>query len=102
MSEESTEQEIQAKGLKHPRLTPEHIDSVIAHREFHVFPGSCLTVCCITLNNGFVVSGESACVSPGNFDSEIGRKVSYENARAKIWQLEGYLLKETLYASTTE
>ncbi len=97
MSEQQIEKEIQDKGLNAPRLTPEHIDSCIVHREYHVFPGSCLTVCCITLTNGFTVSGESACASPKNFDSEIGRKISYDIARNKIWQLEGYLLRQRLF-----
>jgi hypothetical protein len=53
-------------------------------------------VCCLTLKNGFTVTGESACASPENFDAELGRKIAFKNAREKIWQLEGYLLKEKL------
>lgn len=45
----------------------------------------------------FTVTDESACASPQNFDAEIGEKIAYENARNKIWQLEGYLLKEQLH-----
>ena len=96
MSEQEIEQEIQDKGLNAARLTPEHIDSVIAGEQFHVFEGSQLTVRCLTLKNGFTVTGESACASPSNFDAEIGRKIARDNARAKIWQLEGYLLKERI------
>ncbi len=51
----------------------------------------------IVLRNGFTVTGESACASPKNFNTDIGQKVAYENAREKIWLLEGYLLKEKLY-----
>ena len=97
MSEEQIEQEIQDKGLNAPRLTPDHIDSCIEEVHYHVFPGSCLTVACMTLSNGFTVTGESACASPENFDAEIGRKIARENARNKIWQLEGYLLRQRLY-----
>ncbi len=95
-SESEIEQEIQEKGLNAPRLTPELIDSVIKDVAYHVFSGSCLTVCCITLKNGFTVSGESACASPENFNKEIGEKISFTNARDKIWMLEGYLLKDKL------
>lgn len=56
-----------------------------------------LTFCVLTLENGFTVTGESACVSPENFDAEIGKKIAFQNAREKIWLLEGYLLKERLY-----
>lgn len=97
MSEASTEEKIQAAGLGAPRLTPADIDEVIAKEQFHVFEGTCLTVCCLTLKNGFTVTGESACASPANFNEKIGRDIAYDNARQKIWALEGYLLKQTLY-----
>lgn len=96
MSEETIENEIQAKGLNAPRLTPGMIDAAIAGEAYHVFEGSCLTVCCLTLQNGFTVTGESACASPSNFNAELGRKIAREKARDKIWALEGYLLKERL------
>lgn len=115
-NEKQIEQEIQDKGLNAPRLTPDYIDSVI--QSVHYFTAAdgasnadnnydplvgapsqlyLLTFCVIVLKNGFTVTGESACASPENFDAEIGKKIAYENARNKIWQLEGYLLKERLY-----
>mgnify|MGYP000486459716 CR=1 FL=1 len=97
MSEQQLEKEIQDKDLNAPRLTPDLIDSKISSVDYHVFDGSCLTVCCMTLENGFTVTGESACASPENFDKEIGEKIAFENARNKIWQLEGYLLKDNLH-----
>ena len=112
-SEQQIEQEIQDKGLNAPRLTPEHIDSKIkairyvtgdapiayAHEDYFAKEDNtpCLTICILTLGNGFTVTGESACASPENFDKLIGQKIAYQNAREKIWQLEGYLLKEKLY-----
>jgi len=96
MSEETTENEIQEKGLTAPRITPMHIDGVIVNEDYHVFNGSQLTVCCLTLKNGFTVTGESACASPENFDVKIGRRIAKENARDKVWALEGYLLKQKL------
>lgn len=99
MSEQSIEKKIQDKGLNAPRLTPQLIDDSIKSEDYHVFEGSCLTVCCLTLTNGFTVTGESACASPSNFNEEIGREVSRSNARDKIWMLEGYLLKQRLSES---
>jgi|TARA_Y100000034_G_scaffold132844_1_gene196818 hypothetical protein len=96
MSEQQIEKEIQEKGLNAPRLTPDLIDSKIAKVDYHVFEGSCLTVCCMTLENGFTVTGESACASPENFDAEIGQKIAFDTARNKVWMLEGYLLKQRL------
>ena len=97
MSEEAIEKEIQDKGLTAPRITPERLDEVIADEDYHVFPGSQLTVCCLTLENGFTVTGESACASPENFNAELGRKIARNNARDKIWALEGYALKQKLH-----
>lgn len=88
--------EIKAKGLTAPRVTPDHIESVIVAGSYHVFPGTTVTVCCLTLRNGFTVIGESACADPANFNEELGRKIAYDNARNKIWQLEGYLLRQKL------
>lgn len=95
-NEQVIEQEIQAKGLTAARLTPALIDSVIKSEQFHVFEGTTLTVCCLTLENGFTVTGESACASPQNFDVELGRKIAKDNAREKIWALEGYLLRHRI------
>lgn len=116
------EQEIQAKGLTAPRVTPQHIEGVIVSEHYftaaegvhganellkphespidyyqEVHPSeSLLTFCVLVLKNGFTVTGESACASPENFDPEIGRKIARENAVNKIWILEGYLLKQKL------
>jgi hypothetical protein len=95
-NESSVEKEIQDKCLNAPRLTPERIDAIIFGENYHVFAGTTFTVCLLTLENGFAVVGESACASPENFDAELGKKIAKENARNKIWQLEGYLLRQTL------
>lgn len=97
MTNQNVEAEIQAKGLTAPRVTPERIEEVIVHEAYHRFPGSTVTVCCLTLLNGFTTVGESACASPANFDEALGRKIARENAKQKIWALEGYLLRQRLY-----
>lgn len=96
MSEQILENELQEKGLNAPRLTPSAIDAVIKAEDYYLFPGSLVTVCCLTLSNGFTTIGHAACVSPENFDAEIGKSIAKENARNQIWALEGYLLKERL------
>lgn len=96
MSEQQIEKEIQQKGLTAPRITPADIDAAIVSEQYHVFHGTTFTVCLLTLRNGYTVCGESACASPENFNAEIGRKIARENARNKIWALEGYLLRSVL------
>jgi hypothetical protein len=107
------EKEIQEKGLNAPRLTPALIDEQIIEETYiraSDIPGSlsaangaaayralsCLTICVLVLKNGFTVTGESACASPENFDAELGRKIARDNARNKIWALEGYQLRTKL------
>lgn len=96
-NEQQVEQQIQDKGLSAPRVTPEALDEKIIGERYHVFPDTTVTVCILHLENGFTVTGESACASPENFDPELGRQIARRNAREKIWALEGYLLRETLY-----
>ncbi|BEN05989.1 Gp49 family protein [Serratia marcescens] len=114
MSDKAIEQEIQAKGKTAPRVTPDHIESIISDCYYFTAqdglmtanpdaaqysPKSLdlLTFCVLVLKNGFTVTGESACASPENFDAEIGRKIARTNAVQKIWALEGYLLKQRLH-----
>lgn len=58
---------------------------------------SLVTICIIILENGFKVEGVSACVDPANFDAIIGKEEAYKNAFDKIWEIEGYLLKQQLH-----
>jgi hypothetical protein len=96
-TEADIEAEIVAKGKTAPRLTPSLIDAAIDREHYWNPPGTTLTVCVLVLQNGFCVSGESAAASPENFDEEIGAKIARDNARNKIWSLEGYLLRQKLY-----
>ena len=97
MSEHEIEKEIQDKGLSAPRLTLADIDAAIVSESFTVLPSGKAMVCELILRNGFSVSGESACVSKENFNFEIGEKIAREDARKKVWMLEGYALQERLF-----
>lgn len=75
-----------------PRITQEALRAEIVAREFIV--RGTLTICILTLRNGTMITGESACVYPENYDSAIGERVAYEKAEGRIWALEGYLLAQ--------
>jgi len=96
MPETEIEAEIVAKGLTALRITPDMIDAAIVAEQYYVFPNTTLTVCALTLANGYQVTGESACASLENFDPDIGRKIARNNARNKIWSLEGYRLRSEI------
>lgn len=127
MNDKTIEQEIQAKGLTAPRITPADLQANIVSEHYftaldgtvgayrnggdvHPVGGSpcadycqalgLLTFCVLVLRNGFTVTGESACASPENYDPEIGRKIARQNAEQKIWPLMGYELKERLHQMT--
>ena len=112
---DTIEQEIQAKGLTAPRVTPQDLeDNIQSEHYFTAADGvyatagvstripdtlNRLTICILVLRNGFTVTGESACVSAKNFDAEIGRKIARENAVEKLWPLMGYALADKLQGS---
>lgn len=56
-----------------------------------------VTICIIILENGFKVEGTSACVDPKIYNEAVGRKEAYNNAFEKIWEKEGYLLKQKMF-----
>ena len=97
LTEGEVEQELVNKRKTAPRLAPQDIDTAIVGEAFYVFPGTTLTICALTLRNGSHVIGESAAASPENFDEGIGRKIARDNARGKIWALEGYLLRTRIH-----
>lgn len=102
MTEDEIEKRIVELRLLAPRLSPENLDAVIGRTTFTVLPSGKVMVCEITLVNGFTVRGEASTVSKANFNEEIGKDISYKNAREKIWQLEGYLLQDKLYKESTK
>ena len=122
-TDETIEQEIQAKGLTAPRVTPADLQANIASEHYFtardgrlgaltnesyvgrerpvegdadLAPLGLLTFCVLVLRNGFTVTGESACASPENFDAEVGRKIARQNAVSRIWPLMGYELRSQL------
>lgn len=97
MDKQKLEQEIKEKGLTAPRITPEHVEATVVKEHYHVPPDTTLTLCVLTLRNGFTVVGESACASPANSNEELGRHIARDNALNKIWLLEGYLLREFIH-----
>lgn len=79
-----------------PRVTVAQINSRIIDVEY-VRIGQTITVCKITLDNGFSVLGESACVSAENYNQEIGETIARNNAFVKLWPLFGFLLAEDTF-----
>ena len=100
MTDQTIEQEIQAKGLTAPRITPADIEANIVHTEIvkHVSAGGqIMRWAVITTRNGYAVTGRpSVAVSPANDNAELGEKMAVDNARNELWPLMGYALKDRL------
>lgn len=98
------EQEIKAKGLTAPRVTPTDLNQNIAAIEYVTHTsvgGQVLRWAVITTLNGYAVVGNpSVAVSPANDDVEIGKKVAFENSKNALWPLMGYCLKDQLHKGT--
>jgi hypothetical protein len=83
------------------RISDAYLKSRIAAVAY-LNPVGTLTVCVLTLDNGFSVTGESACVDPMNYREDIGHALAYEKAFNRLWELFGFLLTEARFARTTE
>ena len=77
-----------------PRVTEQSIKNKIANVQFQ--RSDVLTICIITMQNGFHLVGTSAPASPTNYDQAVGERYAYDNAFKQLWPLEGYLLREQL------
>ena len=98
----SIEEDILAKGLTAPRVTPADLEANITGIEFvkHVSAGGqVLRWAVITTKSGYAVVGRpSVAVSPENDDEAIGEKTAKANSINELWPLMGYALKEKLSA----
>ncbi|MDI1227385.1 MAG: Gp49 family protein [bacterium] len=102
-SEQETETAAAADRPTVTKLSPDDIKAKVV-AEKYMFPADfgpsepkVLTVCVLTLENGFQVVGKSACADPANFNLDLGCQLAKDDALRQVWPLEGYLLKEDLY-----
>lgn len=78
-----------------PRILPADIEAAIKLENYLV--DGTLTICVLTLQNGFKVTGESACADPANFNAAKGAELARKAACEKIWPLLGYALRDRLH-----
>ena len=116
---------VEARAKIVPKLTPANIEAVIVAEQYftaeHGINGALVrgelyggvksaewmgslahvTFCVLLLRNGTKVTGVNhGPVSAANFDAAKGREYARANAIEKVWELEGYLLRERLSAPT--
>lgn len=116
MSLESTEAECAANAVA-PRVSLRDIEGAIRERHDRVaaealFPHALpslpkddplrlLSICILVLHNGWTVIGKSAPASAANFNSELGRKLAYEDCIRQLWPLMGFALRDKLAKEAT-
>lgn len=80
------------------KITPDHVESVI-ESEKYIHDGL-LTICILTLTNGFRVVGTSEYADPVIYSEGVGKIEARKSACNQIWPLEGYLLRQIIFEST--
>lgn len=113
---DTIEQEIQAKGLTAPRVTPADLEAeIVAEFCFMASTGAKwgaqfgdrsairsleqVTLCILVLRNGLTIVGKNyGPVDPDNFDPEKGRDYARGDALEQIWPLLGFRLADRLAA----
>lgn len=105
-------EDLAAKGATAPRVTLESMKARIVHEYCFTVgaavqalglphmggPLDILTICVLTLDNGWTLVGKSAPASAENFDVAKGQTFAFEDALRQLWPLEGYLLRDRLAA----
>jgi hypothetical protein len=107
MNDQEVETEVQAKGLATaPRVKPDQIDALMERVSYigGRVEQTTSTVVHAFLDGSFLLAtGYSACVSPENFNAELGFKMARDEAadraREQLWLLEGYALSKSLAAA---
>ena len=83
-----------------PLLEEKLIDLTIVSEQYHVFEDTTVTVCCLNLINGAKVIGYNyGSIDPTQQNWELGKATARAMAVEKVWELEGYLLRQRLFSS---
>lgn len=81
------------------RLSKDKLDDAIRNISYHKFSDTG-TLCVLTLQNGYTVTGESGCIDPTIFNENIGKQIAYDNAYDKLWAILGYNVKQQWHDET--
>lgn len=83
--------------MKKNTVTHKDIEKLLAEAE--VFATTIFdktTVVAVKLKNGFVITDSSSCVDPENYDFELGKSIVMKRIENKLWELEGYVLQNSI------
>ena len=68
------------------KITKERIDALLSEADIRTLTlfGKC-TVVTAKLKNGFVLTADSACVDPANYDKRTGERICLEHIANSAW-----------------
>ena len=84
-------------SLPRPHVREDEIEQRIRSTDYFALPGTTVTICRITLDNGYSVLGAHACGLLTHPDEPADQRKAYEDAFRKLWPLFGFLLAEDLH-----
>jgi len=89
--------------LTAPKVDAAEIDKLVDSLviDYYVVPNTTTTMAVAINENGFTIAtGMAACVSPENFNREVGqdiaKRAAIDKARDELWRLEGYALSKLI------
>lgn len=65
-------------------------DDLITAQQFHHFPGTSIVTCCLTLENGYCVTGSSTSCAAEEFDETHAYAEALEEAQIQAFRMERY------------
>ena len=68
------------------------IDDIITNTQFHRFPDTTVVVCCLTLENGYSVTGSSLSCPAEEFDEDYAKAFAREEAEVEVFKMNNYWL----------
>lgn len=67
-----------------------YLESIIKKTEYIHVVGSSLTICIITTDTDFIVTGDSFCIDPTQYCKDMGRHLAKKKAMDKLENFEAY------------
>lgn len=70
--------------MQAPTVTQQGIFDKVKSVTYTLLPDARTTICQLTMENGFSINGQSACVSADSYNQHLGEKYAYEDALNKV------------------
>ncbi len=67
-----------------------NVENLVKQIQYYQFPNTTMVVCCVTMDNGYNVTGESSCVNKDDFDIELAKSIAKTKALAKVQALNAF------------